>query len=54
MGVTQIVFFIDSKYGINSRSIDIRAMYLQPKTLDREFFMAPPQDIKTEGKYGSL
>ena len=30
-------------------SMDIRAAFLQAKTLDREVFVRPPNDIKKEG-----
>ena len=35
-------------------SIDIRAVFLQAKKLDREVFVRPPDDIKKEGKIWKL
>ena len=32
------------------RSIDIRAAFLQAKSLDREVYLEPPKNIKREGK----
>ena len=35
-------------------SMDIRAVFLQAKKLDREVFVRPPDDIKQEGKIWSF
>ena len=34
-------------------SIDIRAVFLEAKKLDREVFVRPPDDIKRKEKYGN-
>ena len=33
----------------NLQSVDIRAAFLQSRTLDRDVFIEPPKDLKTEG-----
>ena len=35
-------------------SMDIRAAFLQAKTLDREVYMKPPEDIRKQGKIWKL
>ena len=46
----KMYFAVAANEGFNLRSIDIRAAFLQAKGLDRDVYLEPPRDFKTEGK----
>ena len=46
----KMFFSVAANENFKLRSIDIKAAFLQAKGLDREVFLEPPRDIKTEGK----
>ena len=43
-------FAVGANEGFELWSIDIRAVFLQAKGLEREVYMEPPRDVKMEGK----
>ena len=45
----KVFFAIAANQDLNLRSVDIRATFLQAKEMDREVFLLPPADLKTEG-----
>ena len=46
----KLFFAVAANEGFKLRSIDIRAAFLQAKSLDREVYLEPPKDVKKEGK----
>ena len=46
----KLFFVVAANENFKLRSIDIKAAFLQAKGLDREVFLEPPKDVKTEGK----
>ena len=47
-------FSVATNEGFGLRSIDIRAVLLQTKVLDRDVFMEPPRDVESDGKIWKL
>merc|ERR1712105_43727 len=45
----KLFFSLAANEGFKLRSVDIRAAFLQAKTLQREIFLLPPRDVKKEG-----
>ena len=45
----KILMAIAANNGFRLASVDIRAAFLQSRTLHRDVFMKPPPDIKKEG-----
>ena len=45
----KILVAIAENKGFKLASVDIRAAFLQSRTLDRDVFMKPPPDIRKEG-----
>ena len=45
----KLFFSVAANEGFSLRSIDIRAVFLQAKDLEREIFLLPPKDVKKEG-----
>merc|ERR1712148_99189 len=45
----KLFFSLAANEGFKLRSVDIRAAFLQAKTLEREIFLLPPRDVKNEG-----
>ena len=46
----KLYFVVAANEDFTLRSIDIRAAFLQARGLDREVFLEPPKDVKSEGK----
>ena len=46
----KLYFAVAENEGFELRSIDIRAAFLQAIGLDREVYLEPPKDVKSEGK----
>merc|ERR1712055_1227723 len=45
----KLLMAVAANEGFKLASVDIRAAFLQAKTLDREVFVQPPKDIRKEG-----
>merc|ERR1711954_505073 len=45
----KLLLALSANFGFKIVSMDIRAAFLQAKTLDREVFVRPPKDIEKEG-----
>merc|ERR1712002_778987 len=50
----KLLMALSANYKFKMVSMDIRAAFLQAKTLDREVFVRPPKDIEKEGKVWKL
>ena len=50
----KLFFGVAANEGFKLRSFDIRAAFLQAKSLDREVFLLPPKDVRNEGKIWKL
>merc|ERR1712002_1378733 len=46
----KLIMALSANFSYKMVSMDIRAAFLQAKTLDREVFVRPPKDIENEGK----
>ena len=45
----KLFFAVATNEGLKLRSIDIRAVFLQVRELDRDVYLLPPKDIRKEG-----
>ena len=45
----KLFFSITANEGFKLRSMDIRAVFLQAKELDRDVYLMPPKDVRKEG-----
>merc|ERR1712112_631426 len=50
----KLLMALSANFSFKMVSMDIRAAFLQAKTLDREVFVRPPKDIEKEGKVWKL
>merc|ERR1712002_481627 len=50
----KLIMALSANFSFKMVSMDIRATFLQAKTLDREVFVRPPKDIENEGKIWKL